>query len=42
MIKLKQGKRPEALRDMIAALAIDPYLETRKLFPELSLNTTNV
>jgi len=42
MIELKQGKRPEALKDMIAALAIDPYLETRKLFPELSQNTTNV
>jgi tetratricopeptide (TPR) repeat protein len=42
MIELKQGKRPEALRDMIAALAIDPYLETKKLFPELSQNTTNV
>ena len=27
---------------VIAALAIDPYLETKKLFPELSQNTTNV
>jgi len=42
MIELKQGKRAEALRDMIAALAIDPYLDGRKLFPELSQNTTNV
>ena len=42
LIELKQGKRSEALKDMIAALAIDPYLETRKLFPELSQNTTNV
>ena len=42
MIELKQGKRAEALKDMIAALAIDPYLETKKLFPELSQNTTYV
>jgi tetratricopeptide (TPR) repeat protein len=42
MIYLQQGKRAEALKDMIAALAIDPWLEGRKLFPELSQNTTNV
>lgn len=42
MIELKQGNRPEALKDMIAALAIDPYLQTKELFPELSQNTTNV
>lgn len=42
LIYLKQGKRPEALRDMIAALAIDPYLSEKALFPELSQNTTNV
>jgi len=42
MIYLQQGKRAEALKDMIAALAIDPYLDGRKYFPELSQNTTNV
>jgi len=42
MIYLQQGKRAEALKDMIDALAIDPYLEGRKYFPELSQNTTNV
>ena len=42
MIELKQGKRADALRDMIAALAIDPYLDEKKLFPELQQNTTNV
>jgi tetratricopeptide (TPR) repeat protein len=41
-IYLRQGKRPQALRDMIAALAIDPYLSQKALFPELSPNTTNV
>lgn len=42
MIYLKQGKRAEALKDMLAALAIDPYLDGKQLFPELSQNTTNV
>ena len=42
MIYLQQGRRAEALKDMIAALAIDPYLEGKKYFPELSQNTTNV
>jgi tetratricopeptide (TPR) repeat protein len=42
LIYLKQGKRGDALRDMIAALAIDPYLSEKALFPELSQNTTNV
>ena len=41
MIYLKQGKRGDALKDMIAALAIDPYLDEKRLFPELQ-NTTNV
>ena len=42
LIYLKQGKRADALRDMLAALAIDPYLGEKALFPELSQNTTNV
>ena len=42
MIYLQQGRRAEALKQMIAALAIDPYLDARKYFPELSQNTTNV
>jgi len=42
MIELKQGNRAAALKDMIAALAIDPYLQSRSLFPELAPNTTNV
>lgn len=42
LIYLRQGKRPEALKAMIAALAIDPYLDEKKLFPELTQNTTNV
>jgi tetratricopeptide (TPR) repeat protein len=42
VIELKQGNRSAALKDMIAALAIDPYLETRSLFPELAPNSTNV
>jgi tetratricopeptide (TPR) repeat protein len=42
MIYLKQGKRAEALKDMIAALAIDPFLDGKQNFPELSQNTTNV
>jgi tetratricopeptide (TPR) repeat protein len=42
MIYLKQGKHAEALRDMIAALAIHPYLSERRLFPELAQDVTHV
>jgi tetratricopeptide (TPR) repeat protein len=42
MIYLKQGKRAEALKDMVAALAIDPYLSEKELFPELAQNVTHV
>jgi tetratricopeptide (TPR) repeat protein len=42
LIYLRQGKRAEALKDMIAALAINPYLDEKKLFPELSHNSTSV
>ncbi|MEQ1900536.1 MAG: hypothetical protein ABL866_07360 [Devosia sp.] len=42
MIELRQGKRNDALRDMLAALAIHPYLSTRELFPELQPSVTNI
>ncbi len=42
LIYLKQGKHAEALRDMIAALAIHPYLSERQLFPELAQDVTHV
>jgi tetratricopeptide (TPR) repeat protein len=42
LIYLKQGKRDEALKDMMAALAIDPYLSEKSLFPELAPNVTHV
>ncbi len=42
MIYLRQGKRPEALKDMIAALAIHPFLSERQLFPELQQDVTRI
>jgi Flp pilus assembly protein TadD len=42
LIYLRQGKHDEALRDMIRALAIHPYLSERDLFPELARNVTHV
>jgi tetratricopeptide (TPR) repeat protein len=42
LIELKQGKRDDALKDMRAALAIDPYLSEKELFPELSDKVTHV
>lgn len=42
MIYLKQGKRDLALKDMVAALAIHPYLSEKALFPELAPNVTHV
>jgi tetratricopeptide (TPR) repeat protein len=42
MIELRQGKRAEALKDMVAALAIHPYLDMKALFPELQQNLTNI
>jgi tetratricopeptide (TPR) repeat protein len=42
LIYLKQGKHDEALRDMMAALAIHPYLGERRLFPELAQDVTHV
>jgi tetratricopeptide (TPR) repeat protein len=42
LIYLKQGKHDEALRDMRAALALHPYLNERRLFPELAEDVTHV
>lgn len=42
LIYLKQDKHAAALRDMIAALAIHPYLSERRLFPELAQDVTHV
>ena len=42
LIYLKQGKHPEALRAMIAALAVHPYLSERRFFPELAQDVTHV
>jgi tetratricopeptide (TPR) repeat protein len=42
LIYLKQGKHDDALRNMIAALAIHPYLTERRFFPELARNVTHV
>lgn len=40
LIYLRQGKHLEALKDMVAALAIHPYLSERQLFPELAQDVT--
>ena len=42
MILLQEGNHADALKQMIAALAIDPYLNEKQLFPELSVPSTNV
>jgi tetratricopeptide (TPR) repeat protein len=42
MIYLSQNKRALALKAMIAALAINPYLAERKLFPELMQDITRI
>ena len=36
LVYLAQGDRTKALAAMLAALAVDPFLSTRGLFPELS------
>lgn len=41
LIYLKQGKHAEALQEMIAALAIHPYLSEKQLFPELAPPVTH-
>ena len=40
LIYLAEGNRPEALKAMIAALAVHPFLATKQLFPELSVPKT--
>lgn len=42
LIYLKQGRHGEALREMVAALAIHPYLTERRFFPELARDVTHV
>ena len=42
LIYLKQGKHDAALADMIAALAIHPYLSERRFFPDLAKDVTQV
>ncbi|MEQ1771149.1 MAG: hypothetical protein ABL879_15045 [Devosia sp.] len=42
MIELRLGDRPAALKDMVAALAIHPYLSMKELFPELQQKITNI
>jgi tetratricopeptide (TPR) repeat protein len=42
LIYLRQGRRAEALREMVAALRIHPYLKEKALFPELASNVTQV
>jgi tetratricopeptide (TPR) repeat protein len=42
MIYLSQNKRALALKAMIAALAINPFLAERKLFPELMQDITRI
>ncbi len=42
LIYLKQGRQAEALAQMIAALAIHPYLSERRFFPELAQDVTHV
>ena len=42
MIELTMGDRPAALKDMVAALAIHPYLGMKQYFPELNRPVTNI
>jgi tetratricopeptide (TPR) repeat protein len=42
LIYMEQGKRDLALKEMIAALAIHPYLGQRRMFPELANDVTHV
>jgi tetratricopeptide (TPR) repeat protein len=41
MIELQQGNRAAALRDLVVALAIHPYLGIKQAFPELNQSLTN-
>ena len=40
LVYLAEGNRPMALKAVIAALAVDPFLAERALFPELSVAKT--
>jgi tetratricopeptide (TPR) repeat protein len=42
LIDLQQGRRSDALKDMIAALAIHPFLSEKQLFPELQQDQVNL
>lgn len=42
MIYLRRGQHAEALRQMMAALAIHPYLSGKEWFPELQRSITHV
>lgn len=42
LIYLQQGKRALALRDMVDALALHPFLSERRLFPELRQDVTRI
>jgi tetratricopeptide (TPR) repeat protein len=42
LIEMQQGRRNEALKDMIAALAIHPFLSEKQLFPELQQEQVNL
>ena len=42
LMYLAQGKRALALKDMAAAVAIHPFLQERRLFPELERSITRI
>jgi tetratricopeptide (TPR) repeat protein len=42
LIYLAQGNRPMALRAMMAALAVHPFLAEKAMFPELNRPTTQI
>lgn len=42
MIYLQQGKRALAIKDMAAALELHPFLNERRLFPELLQDVTRI
>lgn len=42
LIYLQQGKRALAIKDMAAALELHPFLDERRLFPELLQDVTSI
>lgn len=42
LIYLAEGKRQQALKDMVDALAIHPFLSEKQLFPELQQDMTRI